>query len=194
MPSPKPPVVEITPRVQGLLEHLVRQQTTEYRLVRRAQLIVAMAAGIKNGTLARTKHLNRATVRYWRARWLALTPRLVEAEAAQASDTDLLALLRTGLTDHPRPGAPVTFTAEQVVQIIAVACEAPQACGRPVSHWTPPELAEEVTKRAIVPQISPSSVRRFLKSGRPPAPSDRVLAQPHPGRSGGVCYPSDASV
>jgi hypothetical protein len=58
MPTPKPPVVEITPRVQGLVEHLVRQQTTEYRLVRRARLIVAMAAGIKNGTLARPKHLN----------------------------------------------------------------------------------------------------------------------------------------
>ena len=55
----------------------------------------------------------RATVRYWRARWLALTPRLVEAAAAQASDTDLWALRRPGLTDHPRPGAPVTFTAER---------------------------------------------------------------------------------
>jgi len=70
------------------------------------------------------------------------------------------------LSDLPRSGTPPKFTAEQLVQIMAVACEAPAESGRPVSHWTPPELADEVVKRQIVESISPSSVWRFLKSGR----------------------------
>ncbi len=38
--------------------------------------------------------------------------------------------------DEPRQGAPVKFTAEQVVQIMALACEAPQVCGLPISQWS----------------------------------------------------------
>src|SRR5207249_986229 len=51
-------------------------------------------------------------------------------------------------------------------EIVAVACEAPTDSGRPVSHWTPREVAEEVRKRGIVETISTRSVGRFLKSGR----------------------------
>lgn len=49
------------------------------------------------------------------------------------------------------------------LQIMASACEDPQASGRPVSHWTPRELADEAVKRRIVERISPRSVGRFLK-------------------------------
>ena len=81
------------------------------------------------------------------------------------------------LTDHPRSGTPATFTAEQIVQIVAGACEAPADSGRPVSHWTPREVAEEVRKRAIVETISTRSGGRCLKSGRLTAASGGVLAQ-----------------
>jgi transposase-like protein len=36
-------------------------------------------------------------------------------------------------------------------------------CGRPVTHWTPRELADEAVKRKIVSSISPRHVGRFLK-------------------------------
>ncbi|MGH9935580.1 MAG: helix-turn-helix domain-containing protein, partial [Blastocatellia bacterium] len=36
-----------------------------------------------------------------------------------------------------RSGTPPKFTAEQIVQIIAVSCEEPAENERPVSHWTP---------------------------------------------------------
>ena len=50
-----------------------------------------------------------------------------------------------------RPGAPTTFSAEQWCQIIALACEPPEASDRPISHWTPRELADEARKREIEP-------------------------------------------
>jgi len=68
------------------------------------------------------------------------------------------------LTDQPRRGHPGKFSLEEIVQIIAVVCEIPATSSRPVSYWTPRELADEVVKRKIVPEISPRSMGRFLKS------------------------------
>ena len=62
--------------------------------------------------------------------------------------------------------SPVTFTAEQIVQIINLACTHPAAAGRPVDAWTPRELAAEAEKRQLVPSISPRTVGRFLKASR----------------------------
>ena len=48
--------------------------------------------------------------------------------------------------------SPGKFTAEQVTQILAVACEPPatEIPGRPITHWTHAELRDEVVKRGIV--------------------------------------------
>ena len=78
---------------------------------------------------------------------------------------------------HPGLHAPGTFEPEQIAQIIAVACEDPQDCGRPVSHWTPRELTDEVIKRGIVVSISPRSVGRFLKRSGFEAPPESLLAE-----------------
>ena len=51
------------------------------------------------------------------------------------------------MTDEQRPGAPATFTFEQFMQIMALACETPASADRPVSSWTPRELADEAVKR-----------------------------------------------
>jgi putative transposase len=64
-------------------------------------------------------------VRNWRNRWLDLQLRLAAAESAEISHEDLRDLILTGLSDLPRSGAPPTFSAEQIVQIVAVAGEDP---------------------------------------------------------------------
>jgi putative transposase len=87
------------------------------------------------------------------------------------------ALIQTLLDDMPRAGRPPTFTAEQLAQLIALACTPPAEVGCPVTHWTPRELALELQRQQIIPSISPRSVGRFLKGVRPQAPSHPVLAQ-----------------
>ncbi len=65
-----------------------------------------------------------------------------------------MVLIKDLLSDRPRPGKTKSFTVEQVVQIVThreadlfeVACESPEKSGRPISHWTPRELAEEAIK------------------------------------------------
>jgi hypothetical protein len=113
--------------------------------------------------LARQLGCTPKTVRKWRGRWVAAA----RAVAAVDDDpADLAQAVAAALADAPRPGAPATFTAEQIVLIINLACRAPDQCGRPVEAWTPRELADEAVKQGIVPSISPRSVERFWGRGR----------------------------
>ena len=87
------------------------------------------------------------------------------------------------LADEPRPGTPPTFTPEQVVRIVALACEDPrEESGRPITHWSTAELADEAIKRGIVKSISARSVGRFLGRGGSEAPSDALLAKQRAGQ------------
>jgi putative transposase len=64
-----------------------------------------------------------------------------------------------------------SFTAEQIVQIVNLACTPPPQLGRPIDAWTPRELADEAVKQGFVSAISARSVGRFLKRGRSAAAS-----------------------
>ncbi len=105
--------------------------------------------------IARQEDVNVDTVRLWRQRWVSLQPATLD---------DLSVLDR--LTDVPRPGKPRRISDEQVCQIIALACEAPERAGRPISQWTGREIADEITRRGIVAQISGRHAARLLKRGR----------------------------
>jgi putative transposase len=174
MPGPTALPITVTPPQQLALERIVRRHTNPLALVHRAQIILAAASGAQNDVLARRLGCTRKTVRTWRARWAAAQAQLA---VAQADTDELLAQIEAVLADAPRPGAPDTFSAEQIVQIVALACTPPAGVGRPVEAWTPRELADEAIKQQIVSAISPRSVERFLKSGRAQAAPKSLLAQ-----------------
>ncbi len=165
MPTPKAQPIILSQRQKTLLQLLASQTTNSYRLVRRAKLILAAASGIKNTAISKQLQLHRRQVRQWRKRWLEASEQLASAEAQQVSDKKLKKLIEDILSDAPRSGTTNFFQVEQVVQIVALACEDPKKSQRPVSHWTPTELAQEAIDRRIVEKISPRSVGRFLKGG-----------------------------
>jgi|SRR5215204_4927719 len=171
MRGPKPLPIDLTARQQALLEQVSRRRSARAHLVLRARLLLLAAAGSSNSQISRHLALDRGQVRLWRARWHAARATLVAAEAADPDDLALTTAIETLLADTPRPGTPPTFTPEQVVQIIALACEQPDQAARPVSHWTAREVADEAVQRGIVDRISARSVGRFLKRSRSPAAS-----------------------
>ena len=67
------------------------------------------------------------------------------------------------LEDLERTGKPVKFTMEQVIELFALACSPPEDYGRPISHWTPRELADEIMKQGIIKSISVRHVGRLLE-------------------------------
>jgi transposase len=145
-----------------ILESFARSKTAEHRLVERARVILMLAEGRHNEEQAEELGVDRQRVRRWRHRWARGWESLVDAEEEEAGDKDLIKLIVGVLRDDTRSGAPPKFSAEQVISIIAVACEPPKDSGLPVSHWTPEELAREVARRGIVESISPRQVDRFL--------------------------------
>ena len=159
--------VPMTTQQRHVLEAIIRASSSEQRLVFRARILLACATDPCNETVARTCNTNRATVRKWRRRWLAAQDTLAAAEAEGEGAPSLATVLMTLLQDEPRTGRPPTFTAEQLTQLVALACTRPTDVGREGTHWTPRELADELTQQQVVSSISPRHVGRFLKGGRP---------------------------
>ena len=165
MPGPQPPPIILTERQRQTLAHLARRATSTQRLARRCRIVLAAADGSNNEQIAQRLGINRETSRLWRGIWLENEERLGVAE--EASERELRQAIEQTLSDRPRSGAPPTFTAEQICQIVAMVCEAPShESGRPLTHWSTTELADEAIKRGIVEDISARSVGRFLKGGR----------------------------
>ncbi len=158
------PAIELSARQREILERLVRSGTTEQRLVQRARIVLAAARGGLSRDLAKDLEVHVDTVGRWRRRWAASQERLAAAEQGPRP-SDLSGCITEILVDAPRSGWPGRFTPEQIVEIIALTCEQPEDSQRPVTHWTPREVADEAVKRNIVPSISARTVGRFLKSG-----------------------------
>lgn len=171
MARPTSPI-PLTPERRDLLQRLAHGRETPHSLVRRTQMIVRAAEGLPNKTIAGNLGVCEETVSFWRNRWL--TGQLELAKGA-GRPTRLRAVVGRLLADRPRPGRPGTFSAEQVCQIIALACETPPEFS---SHWTYPDLTRTVVQRGIADAISKSTIGRFLKSGGPQAAPRPVLAEP----------------
>jgi transposase len=154
--------VTITERQQDLLETIHNAPTAPSQLRQRAAIILLAFAKRGNVEIATEVGLSRPQVSTWRRRWAKAWDRLVRIECTQ-SHAALRRAIEQVLGDEPRPGPPGKFTPEQVVTILAVACEPPAKSGRPITHWTAKELADEVIKRGIVPSISVTQVGRYLR-------------------------------
>jgi putative transposase len=130
------------------LEKLLRRSRTPQQIAMRAKIILRAAAGEGHGEISRALGITKDTSRLWRSRWL-------ELRDAQMS-------VQERLEDAARSGKPATFTIEQLTHLYALACDPPEKYGRPISHWTPRELADELIEQKIVERISPRHVGRLL--------------------------------
>ena len=174
MTGPQPVAISISAAQQAVLERLLRQHTCPQALALRVRIVLGAASGIRNEPLATRLTCSPTTVRKWRARWAEAESRLAAAEADAAA---LATTIAASFADAARPGAPDTFSAEQIVQIVNLACTSARASGRPIDAWTPRELADEAERQGIVRSISPTTVGRFLGRSRSSAASESVLAQ-----------------
>lgn len=125
------------------LNRMTRAGRTEQRLVTRAKIVLAAAAGESNAQIARRLQICEDTVRKWRCRWCA-------APGAAS------------LADAKRSGRRPKFTAVQVARVKAMACTPLRDKGIPLSRWSCPELAQQAITDGICGSISPATIRRWL--------------------------------
>lgn len=154
MPIPKAQIVRLSEVERQGLEKLTRQHQIGQQIALRARIVLGAWSGLKNKEIAEKYQVTTDTVRLWRNRWVKLQDISLE---------DLS--LEDRLQDAPRPGAPAKITADQRCRIEALACEKPEKSGRPITHWSAREIADEVLQRGIVPEISARHAARLLKRG-----------------------------
>lgn len=149
-------MAKLTPKTLNLsddertqLQQLRDRHNTPQQIARRARIILMASEGQNHREIARSLDINRQMARLWRNRWL------------ESNGKDLSILQR--LQDRERVGAPVKFSMEQVIQLFALACSPPSDYGRPISHWSSRELADEIIKQGIIESISVRHVGRLLE-------------------------------
>ena len=135
--------ITLTPEEQTALEKIARRPSTAQQIALRATIVLRAAQGASHGAIARELGITKDTSRLWRNRWLELSARGLPVEYR--------------LQDAPRPGCPPTFTLEQITQLYALACAPPEQYGRPISHWTDAELADEMMKPPLSAKLSARS-------------------------------------
>jgi putative transposase len=144
----QPLTITLSDTDEQALEKLAFRPSTPQQIAQRARIVLGAASGQNNAEIARTLDISTKMARQWRRRWV---------ESTEQSQTVMERLL-----DNSRPGAPLKFTLEQQVECMAMACREPMEYGRPISHWSAHELADELIKQGIVEQISPRQVGRWL--------------------------------
>jgi transposase len=164
--------VVITERQQAMLRQIAAASTSPVRLAQRAEVVLRAFAGEENRAIAQAIALEATAVGLWRRRWAKAWPKLIRAECVESRAAYRRAIVAV-LSDAPRSGNPGKFTPEQITLLLALACEPPDKSGRPITHWTAAELADEAKKRGIVASISASQVRRYLRE---------AALQPHKSR------------
>jgi transposase len=162
----------ITERQQAVLRQVAGAPTSPVRLAQRAEIILRSFAGEANQVIAAAIDLDPTAVGLWRRRWVQAWPKLILIECSQTHAAFRRAI-EDVLSDAPRSGNPGKFTPEQITQILALACEPPAQSGRPITHWTYKELADEAQKRGLVASISEAQVGRYLRE---------AALQPHKSR------------
>jgi len=146
LPSPKYPV-NLAEEEQIVLEQIVKNPTTAQQVVRRARIILLAGAGIKHQEIAKQLATRPNVITHWTKHW-----------SDRVNDP-----IEIRLQDSQRSGRRTTIKPSQVCELVALACETPYAHGRPTTHWTHRELADEAISQGIVETISASQVGRILK-------------------------------
>jgi putative transposase len=149
MPRLSAAIIELSDAEREALEKLINRNRTEQQIALRAKIILKASERATHGEIAQTFGVSHEMSRVWRRRWLELKALDVPVEDR--------------LHDAPRPGAPMRFTLEQITQLYGIACNPPDQYGRPISHWSSRELADELIKQQIVESISERQVGRYME-------------------------------
>jgi transposase len=141
MAGPGAVPVRMTIKRERKLRQIISAGTSPQRLVLRAQIIMAAAAGDPNAKISRDLGCTENTVRKWRKRFAQQGIR--------------------GLFDRPRPGRPDTHGPSVRLLVISTATSVPpdgQSC------WSQAMIARHLGERGL--QVSRATVGRVLAEAR----------------------------
>jgi hypothetical protein len=127
------------------LERIAHSDASPWFQVRRARIVLGIAAGQRREDLATQLECDESTI--WRA-------------CQRYRDLGLAGLLADRRQGHS--GRDLGITPVQRAQIVELACLEPVAKGLHITHWSSEDLARQAVTDGIVARISPRTVRTIL--------------------------------
>lgn len=171
--------LRLTPAMTAIVQEITRSRLHGTAVLERARCILLVSQRRKFVEVASLVGLSAKAVGRWARRFAESIDALEHVEQTR-SKAALKRQVLDCLRDAPRSGRPKQFSPAQVASVISVACEDPEASGRPVTSWTADEIVDEAIKRRIVTSISRSQVQRFLAG---------VQLRPH--KNKGWCFTTE---
>ena len=141
-----PELLKIHPPDISELERLAHSDTSPWFQVRRARIVLGIAAGRRRELLASQLDCNESTI--WRT-------------CQRYQRLGLAGLLADQRQGHS--GREMEITPVQRAQIVELACLEPVAKGLHITHWSSDDLARQAVADGIVAGISARTVRRILQ-------------------------------
>src|ERR1700738_4315112 len=141
----KPDVLTIVSPDISELERIAHSDALPWYQVRRARIVLGIAAGQRREDLATQLECDESTI--WR------TCRRYRGRGLSG----VLADQRQG-----HSGRDLGITPVQRAQIVELACLEPIAKGLHITHWSSKDLARQAVEDGIVAAVSPATVRRIL--------------------------------
>ena len=130
--------------MKTILSSFSQSRSLPASLVKRSKIILLSSQGFSNQVVATKVGLHYNHVATWRNRFLQALPSLRDIESG--TPDKLEEEIRLLLSDRKRSGASPTFTSEQIIRIIDLACKNPRDLGYEVSHWSLSLLVKEIKK------------------------------------------------
>ncbi len=156
----------LTQTQREIFEYRIRCSTSPQRLVIRCRIILSLDEGKPEYQVSREEKKDVHTIRKWSKRRSQVNNEPVLPENSKINMKEYRKRILIAPGDKTRPGRPIIFTAEQVTEIIASACEVKDGSDEPAGHRTWKDIAVESEQRGIVNKISAGSVGRFLSEAR----------------------------
>lgn len=156
---------QLSDKTKEILLRFSTSRSLPASLVLRSKIALLASEGKSNPQIIAATGAAYTTVSKWRNRFYNSTELITYTEECLEPDSSSLELekvIRSVLSDRPRPGKEPIFTPEQILLINELACKDPAGFGWELSHWNLPALAAEAARQGIVGSISPASIQRFL--------------------------------
>jgi transposase len=151
----------LSEKIKNILTQMTRSRTISASLNQRSSIVLLASLGKSNKEISQHLNIHHNCISKWRMRFMESLSIL---QAIEISEPEKLQdAIKYLLSDKPRPGTPATYTQEQIVKIIDLACKLPSDFGYEVSHWSLNILVKEIIKQGISETMSAKSVSRFLK-------------------------------
>jgi len=141
----RPERLTIARRDAEALRTAAHRDSLPWSQVRRAKIVLAIAAGEHQSSVAARLECDEATV--WRT-------------CQRYRRGGLATLFADGRRGHS--GRPQWISPVPRAPIVELACLEPIAQGLRITHWSSEDLARQAVADKIVPEISPATVRRIL--------------------------------